>query len=505
MAGKSTSGLSAITSGWFLDYCVYLLWKEFKQKRAFSACWSDTVQDYLENKQFHVEQELTHKVQCIRFLIGLVEDHQGDNVASSQESNSEEQSSEDENEVRLLDCLKFFDKVAEMFPFSNAERSHLRSSLKLQIVLSLYRNGNISEAEHLFSRLYDENGPDEEYQDVIRELFQSENDALKNTFLRTHTYEKFLTQVQQFLTPVWKKFETPVLAESSLLENLKEERLRMDAKTLKALFFAWDQSEDAEQNWSAVVGGTHPDIKKPKNKNIRGKTKDTHNHITDKTVRQVVQSNGAASNSKRLSVKIQRCDELLKKLKASSKRLFSGLEDEYSDMIAEKARDGEVSRKGSTNGIVGNDDDDDDKVSDVEDGNDYLVCTRQGEAGVSKPESPNGKNAENKGKKPLERKPVKRRFNEEHSDAEIVEWESDDEIETKTIKLPSPLKRRCLNVKLPEVKHRKFWTAEETKWLEEGVKAYGEGNWTKILNAYNFVGRTSVNLKDRWRTLHKSK
>lgn len=47
--------------------------------------------------------------------------------------------------------------------------------------------------------------------------------------------------------------------------------------------------------------------------------------------------------------------------------------------------------------------------------------------------SPNGKNAESKGKKPLERKPVKRRFNEEHSDAEIVEWESDDEIETKTI------------------------------------------------------------------------
>ena len=55
-------------------------------------------------------------------------------------------------------------------------------------------------------------------------------------------------------------------------------------------------------------------------------------------------------------------------------------------MIAEKARDGEVSRKGSTNGIVGNDDDDDDKVSDAEDGNDYLVCTRRGEAGVSKPE-----------------------------------------------------------------------------------------------------------------------
>lgn len=78
-------------------------------------------------------QELTHKVQCIRFLIGLVEDHQGDNIASSQESISEEQSTDDENEVTLLECLKFFDKVADMFPFSNAERSHMRSSLKLQV------------------------------------------------------------------------------------------------------------------------------------------------------------------------------------------------------------------------------------------------------------------------------------------------------------------------------------------------------------------------------------
>ena len=64
----------------------------------------------------------------------------------------------------------------------------------------------------------------------------------------------------------------------------------------------------------------------------------------------------------------------------------SGLEDEYSDMIAEKARDGEVSKKGGNNGIVGSDDDDDDKGGDAEDDNDYPVCTRQGEAGVSKPE-----------------------------------------------------------------------------------------------------------------------
>ena len=71
--------------------------------------------------------------------------------------------------------------------------------------------------------------------------------------------------------------------------------------------------------------------------------------------------------------------------------------------------------------------------------------------------------------------------------------------------LSSPTRRRCLNIKLPVVPGRKKWNVEETKWLEEGVKLYGVGNWAKILSKYNFVGRTSVNLKDRWRTLQKNK
>lgn len=71
--------------------------------------------------------------------------------------------------------------------------------------------------------------------------------------------------------------------------------------------------------------------------------------------------------------------------------------------------------------------------------------------------------------------------------------------------LSSPSRRRCLNIKLPIIPPRKKWSVEETKWLEEGVKLYGEGSWTKILSKYNFVGRTSVNLKDRWRTLQKNK
>ncbi|XP_068594665.1 telomeric repeat binding factor a [Brachionichthys hirsutus] len=52
--------------------------------------------------------------------------------------------------------------------------------------------------------------------------------------------------------------------------------------------------------------------------------------------------------------------------------------------------------------------------------------------------------------------------------------------------------------------HRKrMWTDHETQKLKEGVKRFGEGNWTKILAYYSLTDRTNVQIKDRWRTMKK--
>ncbi|XP_074864372.1 telomeric repeat-binding factor 2 isoform X2 [Carettochelys insculpta] len=47
------------------------------------------------------------------------------------------------------------------------------------------------------------------------------------------------------------------------------------------------------------------------------------------------------------------------------------------------------------------------------------------------------------------------------------------------------------------------WTVQESEWIKEGVKKFGEGNWKMICKKFPFENRTSVMIKDRWRTMKK--
>ncbi|NXK09251.1 TERF1 factor, partial [Herpetotheres cachinnans] len=54
-------------------------------------------------------------------------------------------------------------------------------------------------------------------------------------------------------------------------------------------------------------------------------------------------------------------------------------------------------------------------------------------------------------------------------------------------------------------RRRQRWTYKEDLELESGIREFGVGNWAKILVHGDFKNRTSVMLKDRWRTLCRIK
>ncbi|NXU77400.1 TERF2 factor, partial [Oreotrochilus melanogaster] len=47
------------------------------------------------------------------------------------------------------------------------------------------------------------------------------------------------------------------------------------------------------------------------------------------------------------------------------------------------------------------------------------------------------------------------------------------------------------------------WTIQESEWIKEGVKKFGEGRWKAICQQFPFQNRTAVMIKDRWRTMKK--
>ncbi|XP_009069766.1 PREDICTED: telomeric repeat-binding factor 2, partial [Acanthisitta chloris] len=90
---------------------------------------------------------------------------------------------------------------------------------------------------------------------------------------------------------------------------------------------------------------------------------------------------------------------------------------------------------------------------------------------------------------------LQRRWNSSYGMEEKDSWSEEDELFSDTASLMT-------DTPVSGSKKQK-WTIQESEWIKEGVKKFGEGRWKTICQKYPFRNRTPVMIKDRWRTMKK--
>ncbi|NXW30942.1 TERF2 factor, partial [Phaetusa simplex] len=94
-------------------------------------------------------------------------------------------------------------------------------------------------------------------------------------------------------------------------------------------------------------------------------------------------------------------------------------------------------------------------------------------------------------------KSFQRRWNSSYGGEAKDSWSEEDELFSDAGKNKAPTAELCLPALLQK------WTIQESEWIKEGVKKFGEGRWKAICQKYPFQNRTAVMIKDRWRTMKK--
>eukprot|EP00076_Gallus_gallus_P025479 XP_015148032.1 telomeric repeat-binding factor 2 isoform X2 [Gallus gallus] len=90
------------------------------------------------------------------------------------------------------------------------------------------------------------------------------------------------------------------------------------------------------------------------------------------------------------------------------------------------------------------------------------------------------------------------RWNSSYGEERKDSWSDEDELFT-----DAALTETSSNNSTVYGSKKQKWTVQESEWIKDGVRKYGEGRWKTISEKYPFQNRTSVQIKDRYRTMKK--
>ncbi|XP_064602292.1 telomeric repeat-binding factor 2-like [Liolophura sinensis] len=444
---------------WILQYVCRSMWNEFRNSLSVSDDQRDLIQgllQFVKTSHYCPDTNVQRTLLILQCWLADGEDYSAQYSESAHSCNN----------TVLENFLHRFLCLLEMFGTNRTVYSKFISAVKEQAVLVCCRKKDFSVAKDVYNRIFE--GRHTELESVIKSKDSS------HPLLTRRPYDMFLKKAVSGLQSIHEKLPTPVL--EKVAENLLNVRESAVA----------DVMDHVTENQGDQNGNTLGDMP----------TRDVK--MTPETLHSAAQALGqlnwqACLNRQQLNLKLERIREGIRSDEEQRMQRSFHQTDGSVGMVQPVSTDKENTIQPRTSPSKQN-------------VNRVVLDSREVRSRLNRDFSKFRNTAESTYHYRRNRNRRDRhRLSESRSSITSLSDSSD------VGNLPTlgdkPVVRRSLQMS-PEsntsrCRSRVKWSEQEVKQLRQGVKRFGKGQWAKIRDAYPFNGRTSVDLKDKWRNIEK--
>ncbi|XP_033646274.1 telomeric repeat-binding factor 2-like isoform X1 [Asterias rubens] len=465
---------SQVIMGWILDYLGDVFWEEFKEQSTLDY---DAKRKLFQGILCQKMKLGVDRIRLRNFLVLLVHLVDGRDVKAIHKDN--------QHDTPLEEALGCFELVMSDLECDCTENEveQFRDIMKEQAVIVCCRSKDFDKAHLVFLNLFgetvqeDPSKPDSRTRVKVQRQLQSfiNDKKVSQRFLDLHSYENFLQEAKTFLQKIYSTFEPPMLLSAQRKADQQKPGI-IDA-------IDDDISLSSKAGTSTRRFSQQKGLGKPPrsllDRHHRGDDTSNENRLPTFETKD---NSGTSKELRGISPRKRKCTDTntekgvytLAELKAATPSLT---EKDWMDI------------KTTSNPLQ----------SDSKEESTPTVSTqRRGNSIQDKKYIPNRNQVLYSRSSPEKAEDTKDDLMSFGSGSD-TSLHSD--MTSPTRKSPKKHHSHHNHGFMQLSNKKQFWTPEECDLLKKAVAHFGPGKWSQMRMAYDFNGRTNVNLKDKWRNM----